>query len=84
MTILFQEALCMIIMLSGVPLIASALTGFCVTFLQTVTQLQEQTITYGVKLITLIGVLFFCGERGVRLLREFSQRIFESIGVVSV
>ena len=84
MTILFEEALFMIIVLSGLPLVASALTGFCVTLLQAVTQLQEQTITYGVKLLTLIGVLVLFGDRGVRLLKEFSQRLFESIGVISV
>ena len=83
MSILFQETLLVVLLLSGVPLIAASCTGLCSALLQAVTQVQEQTITYAVKLLTLIAVLCAGAEYGTRVIVEFTVRIFESVSTVA-
>lgn len=84
MNILIRESLLMVLLLSGLPLLAASCSGLCISLLQTVTQVQEQTISYAVKVLTLSLVIAFCAEYGVQLLCEFSQRIFEGISQVDV
>lgn len=53
-----NKALYMILMLSALPILIATTIGLLVGFLQTVTQLQEQTLPFGVKLLC-ICVFFF-------------------------
>jgi type III secretion protein S len=47
----FQQGLLMSIMLSAPPLIIAAAAGMVVSLLQAVTQIQDQTLPYVVKLV---------------------------------
>lgn len=53
-----NKALYMILMLSALPIAIATTIGLLIGFLQTVTQLQEQTLPFGVKLLC-ICILFF-------------------------
>ena len=82
MTALFQESLLVILVLSGLPLLACALTGLIISFLQAATQIQEQTITYLVKLITLVVLICVASPAAVELLDDYSEKIFVGIGEI--
>jgi type III secretion protein S len=47
-----KEALLLVLMLSLPPIIVAACTGISVSLLQALTQVQEQTLSFAVKLIS--------------------------------
>ncbi len=47
----------MVLFLSGVPLLATSVTGLLVSIFQAATQIQEQSLTYLIKFLTLAGIL---------------------------
>lgn len=66
----FQQGLWMAVMLSAPPLIMAASCGMVVSLLQAVTQIQDQTLPYVVKLIAVSVTLAAMGRWvGVELIR---------------
>ena len=55
-----REALVLVLFISGIPLALCALAGIAVSFLQTVLQIQDQSLSYGLK----IGVIILCAVYG--------------------
>ena len=71
--------LCYLVLTLSLPAIAVAsLTGLLVSFFQAITQLQEQTLSFGVKLVSVIATLLLtAGWLGGELTR-FSKTILDS------
>jgi type III secretion protein S len=71
------EAVMLTLLLSLPPILVATLTGLLVSLLQALTQIQEQTLSFGVKLIVTVVVLllsvFWVGEELVK----FTLLIFE-------
>lgn len=53
-----NKAMLLIVVLSAIPVIVATVVGLLVGLLQTVTQLQEQTLPFGIKLLAVFGSLF--------------------------
>ncbi|WP_335674282.1 EscS/YscS/HrcS family type III secretion system export apparatus protein [Providencia stuartii] len=53
-----NKAMLLIVILSAVPVIVATVVGLLVGLIQTVTQLQEQTLPFGIKLLSVFGCLF--------------------------
>lgn len=53
-----NKTLYLILMLSALPIIVATIIGLLVGLIQTVTQLQEQTLPFGIKLLC-ICIFFF-------------------------
>lgn len=53
-----NKALYLVLMLSALPIIVATAVGLLVGLIQTVTQLQEQTLPFGLKLLSVIITLF--------------------------
>lgn len=53
-----NKAMLLIVILSAIPVIVATVVGLLVGLLQTVTQLQEQTLPFGIKLLAVFGCLF--------------------------
>ena len=71
-----NKALYLVLLLSAWPIIVATIVGLLVGLFQTVTQLQEQTLPFGIKLLSVGLVLFLLsGWYGERLL-EFSREAF--------
>ncbi|MBQ3059910.1 MAG: type III secretion system export apparatus subunit SctS [Desulfovibrio sp.] len=70
------KALYLVMMLSMPPIIVASVIGILLSLIQAITQLQEQTLTFGVKLLA-VGVTLFlmAGWLGGELLR-YSADIF--------
>ena len=55
------QALILILILSGPPIIISMILGLLVAIFQAATQIQEQTLSFTVKLFAVILTLIFLG-----------------------
>lgn len=52
-----NKTLLLVLLLSAVPVLVATVVGLVVGLFQTVTQLQEQTLPYGAKLLAVIASL---------------------------
>jgi type III secretion protein S len=75
---LCYQALLMILILSGPPIIISMVVGLLVAVFQAATQIQEQTLSFTVKLIAVIATLLLMGGwLGAQIL-QFTNTIFQN------
>ena len=58
---LSYNALLMILLVSGPPIVLSMILGLMVAIFQAATQIQEQTLSFVVKLFAVIGTLMIIG-----------------------
>lgn len=66
----FQQGLWMAIMLSAPPLLIATLCGLAISLIQAVTQIQDQTLPYVVKLVAVAVTLASMGRWiGVEMIR---------------
>lgn len=71
-----QEALWLVLLLSAPAVLVATLFGLLIALLQAITQLQEQTIAFAVKLVAVsVTLLLTAGLLG-ETLYQFSTRIF--------
>lgn len=76
---LTTKALTLVLILSMPPIIAATLMGLLVSLLQALTQVQEQTLSFAVKLIVVTAVLLLTMPWvGAELLR-FTEYIFDLV-----
>jgi flagellar biosynthetic protein FliQ len=70
----------MLTLITAAPLLLSALTvGLLVTLIQAVTQLQEQTLTFLPKLVTMAGIFVLVLPWLLRRLTEFLVVALQSL-----
>jgi type III secretion protein S len=60
--LIFKQGLWLIIILSAPPLIIATVLGLLVSIVQALTQIQEQTVSYVVKLVAVGVVLALTGQ----------------------
>jgi type III secretion HrpO family protein len=81
---LSYQALLLILLLSGPPIIISTILGLMVAIFQAATQIQEQTLSFTVKLFAVIFTLLFLGGwLGAQVL-QYTNTIISSISKMSV
>lgn len=66
-----REAIYMIIMVSAPTLLISLIVGLIVSIFQTVTSIQEQTLTFVPKIIAVFIVIILTGSWTIETLVEF-------------
>lgn len=71
-----REAVVVALKLGGPMLILSMLVGVVVAILQAVTQIHEQTISFVLKLIVVVGVLVVGGGWMLGVLQEYARSLF--------
>lgn len=73
---LTYQALLLILIISGPPILISTMLGLFVAVFQAATQIQEQTLSFMVKLFAVILTLIFMGGwLGAQVL-QFANNIF--------
>jgi type III secretion protein S len=75
---LVREALWLVLVLSAPPIVAASVVGLIVAFLQAATQLQEQTLTYTLKFVTVALTLLLTASVIGSTLYHFADRLFGS------
>jgi type III secretion protein S len=74
---LTYQALFLILLLSGPPILISMVLGLLVAIFQAATQIQEQTLSFTVKLFAVVlSIMFMGGWLGSQIL-QFARLIFE-------
>jgi type III secretion HrpO family protein len=73
---LTREALWLVLVISAPPIIAASAVGLLVAFLQAATQLQEQTLIYTLKFITIAITLLLSASVIATTLQHFADRLF--------
>jgi type III secretion HrpO family protein len=75
---LSYQSLYLILLLSGPPILISMVLGLLVAIFQAATQIQEQTLSFTVKLVAVILVLMFMGGFLSAQIMQFSLTIFNN------
>ena len=73
------KCLILVLYLSLPPIIVATLVGLLVSLLQALTQVQEQTLSFAVKLIVTTLVLLFTMPWAGAQLYAFAQSVFDMI-----
>ena len=73
---LTQQALWMVLYLAGPPVLAGAIFGLLVSFIQAATQLQEQTVQFAVKLFAIMLTIVITASMMATTLFQYTDRIF--------
>lgn len=73
------EMMWVIVKIAGPILLAALAIGIVISLVQTLTQVQEQTLTFLPKVAVIIGVLFFLGGRFYHMLARLTERVWNFI-----
>lgn len=72
------EALLLILILSGPPIVFASIIGLFVAIFQAATQIQEQTLAFAVKLVAVMATILFMGGWLGGLIFQFANHIFSN------
>lgn len=76
-TDVMRDAVGVVIKLGGPMLVLSMLAGVVVAIFQAVTQIHEQTISFILKLVIVVGVLLLAGGWMLTTLQEYTREVFD-------
>lgn len=71
-----QEALYTIVLLSAPVMLTILVVGLMIGIFQAATQINEATLTFVPKLLALAAVLFIAGPWMLKLMMEYTTRLF--------
>jgi flagellar biosynthetic protein FliQ len=74
-----SQAIIMVLLLSGPMLIVSLVVGFIVALLQTVTSIQEQTLSFVPKAVAVFGSIILLGPWLLATMVGFLSNLWSSI-----
>ena len=72
-----REAVGVVIKLGGPMLVLSMAAGVVVAIFQAVTQIHEQTISFILKVVIVVGVLLLAGGWMLTTLQDYSRELFD-------
>ena len=75
---LTYQALLMILILSGPPILISTVLGLFIAIFQAATQIQEQTLSFTIKLIAVMLTLLIMGGWLGGQIMQFTLNIFQN------
>ncbi len=73
-----KQTMFLALILTGPPVMTALMVGLTVSILQATTQIQEQTLTFVPKLVSVVTVLAIAGPWMLAQLIAFSASIYES------
>jgi type III secretion protein S len=74
-----KQALILVLLLSLPAVLVAALVGLAVAFMQAITQVQDQTISFGIKLVAVIVAISLTSVWLGGELLNFADQMFASI-----
>ena len=80
---LVRESLWLVLVLSGPPILMASIVGLIVAFLQAATQLQEQTVSYLAKFVTVSLSLLLTASLMGATLYHFADRLFTDFPIAA-
>ncbi|MEE9320663.1 MAG: type III secretion system export apparatus subunit SctS [Granulosicoccus sp.] len=77
-----QQALWLVLILAGPPVVVAALVGILIAFVQAVTQLQEQTFQYAAKFFAIVLTIFVTASMMGSSLYSYTDKIFSDFPII--
>lgn len=77
-----REGLYLVLLLSAGPMLASLVVGLVMSILQATTQIQEQTITYVPKLVSVFLTIAILGPWMLTQIVRFTHSLFDAMVLV--
>jgi flagellar biosynthetic protein FliQ len=77
LTYVVQQALILVLVASGPPIVMALVVGFLISVFQATTQIQEQTLSFAPKLVVIFGVLGLAGPWIGSTLLRFTFRLYD-------
>lgn len=74
---MFVQVLVLIIKVSAPMLLVSLAVGLIISILQTITSIQEQTLTFVPKLLAILLTIIIAGNWILTTLKEFTIELFQ-------
>ncbi|MGH7443007.1 MAG: flagellar biosynthesis protein FliQ [bacterium] len=74
-----KQALILVLLLGAPMLLLGLLVGVLISILQSVTQIQEMTLTFVPKIVAVVLALIVFGPWMLRLLTTFSLELFQRL-----
>ena len=74
-----KQALILVLLLSAPMLLLGLAVGVLISILQSVTQIQEMTLTFVPKIVATVLAIIFFGPWMLRLLMSFSMQILSRL-----
>ena len=74
---LMRDAMGVAIKLASPMLVLSMLAGVLIAIFQAVTQIHEQTISFILKVVIVVGVLLVAGGWMLTTLQEYTREVFD-------
>jgi type III secretion protein S len=75
---LTSRALVLVLYLSGPPIVVASVVGVAVSLIQALTQIQEQTLGFALKLIAVVITIFATSGWLGAMIFEYSVAIFDT------
>ncbi|MCH9703162.1 MAG: type III secretion system export apparatus subunit SctS [Chlamydiae bacterium] len=72
------HALLMILMISGPPIAIASILGLFVAVIQAATQIQEQTFSFAIKMVAVIGTIVMMGGWLANLIVGLANQVFHN------
>lgn len=73
---LMNEALWLVLLLSGPPIVVASAVGLAIAVFQSATQLQEQTLQYTAKFVAIVLTIFMTAALLGGTLYAFGDKVF--------
>ena len=80
---LMDQALWLVLILSGPPILAASAVGLAVAVFQSATQLQEQTLQYAAKFVAIVVTIFLTASLLGGTLYAFGDKVFTQFPALS-
>ena len=77
---IMREAIWLIIKLGAPLLLVSLIVGLLISIFQTVTSIQEQTMTFVPKILAVFFTLIICGNWIMTEISDFTMRLYSMFG----
>lgn len=77
--LLLHETAMVVLRLSAPPLLAGLAAGVVMSLLQTITQVNEQTVAFVPKLVAVVTVLLVLGPAMQTTLGDFTRMLFDRL-----
>jgi type III secretion protein S len=71
-----NKAIWLVLILSAWPVIVATVVGLTVAVIQTVTQIQEQTLSFGIKLVAVSVCLFLLSGWMSQVIMNYANELF--------
>ncbi len=81
-TDVMRDAVVVVIKLGGPMLVLSMLAGVVIAIFQAVTQIHEQTISFILKVVIIVGVLLLTGGWMLTTLQDYTLEVFDLLTAI--